>query len=49
LQKPLCAGILRKWFLKITHIAVEDVSPKTVFENLFFKQKLCRNLNKGIA
>jgi hypothetical protein len=49
LRKPLCAGILRKWFLKRkTHLAVEDVFPKTAFEKLFFKKKLCRNLSKDI-
>jgi hypothetical protein len=50
LRKPLCAGILRKWFKKEKPtLRWRMFSQKLFFENLFFKQKPCRNLNKGVA
>jgi hypothetical protein len=36
-------------FKRKTHLVMEDVFPKPVFENPFSKWKPCRNLNNGIA
>jgi hypothetical protein len=41
---------LRKWLKKRkTHLAVEDVFPKTIFENLYFKAETLQEPQQGYS